>query len=48
MDIFSKLRRNIINEGSVYKIKDLFGGLIKENQTTLLDDPEFMTSQLKL
>ena len=51
MDIFSKLRRNIINEGSVYKIKDLFGDLIKENQTTLLDDPEFYdisTKTLKL
>lgn len=51
MDIFSKLRRNIINEGNVYKVKDLFGGLIKENQTTLLDDPEFYdisTKTLKL
>lgn len=53
MNIYSKLRRNIINEGEVYKIKNLFGSLIKENknQATLLDDPEFYdisTKTLKL
>ena len=51
MNVFSKLRRNIINEDGVYKIKDLFGDLIKENQTTLLDNPEFYdisTKTLKL
>lgn len=49
--IYSKLRRNIIESGGVYKIKDLFGGVIKENQTSLLDDPEFYdinTKTLKL
>ena len=49
--IYSKLRRNIVESGGVYKIKDLFGGVIKENQTTLLNDPEFYdisTKTLKL
>ena len=51
MNIFSRLRRNIINEGNVYKIEELFGDLINENQTTLLDNPEFYdisTKTLKL
>jgi hypothetical protein len=41
-NIYSFFRRNIINEGDVYNVKDLFGGLIKEegNQITI-DDPEF-------
>ena len=49
--IYSKLRRNIVESGGVYKIKDLIGDVIKENQTTLLDDPEFYdisTKTLKL
>jgi hypothetical protein len=49
--IYSKLRRNIVESGGVYKIKDLLGDVIKENQTTLLDDPEFYdisTKTLKL
>ena len=53
MSFYSKLRRNIIESGGVYKVKDLFGGVIKEdsNQTTLLDDPRFYdisTKTLKL
>lgn len=49
MNIYSKLRRNIINEGEVYKIKNLFGNLIKENenQVTLLDNPEFYDIETK-
>ena len=43
MKILSRLRRNIIEEGNIYNVKDLFGGLVKENegQQTLLDNPEF-------
>jgi len=52
MSIYSKLRRNIVESGGVYKIKDLFG-VIKEDsaQLSLLDDPEFYdisTKTLKL
>ena len=53
MKILSRLRRNIIEEGNIYNVKDLFGGLVKENegQQTLLDNPEFYdikTKTLKL
>jgi hypothetical protein len=53
MGIYSNLRRNIVESGGVYKIKDLFGGFILENQDqlSLLDDPEFYdisTKTLKL
>ena len=47
-NIYSFFRRNIINEGDVYNVKDLFGGLIKEegNQITI-DDPEFYDMETK-
>ena len=51
MDVLSKIRRTIIEVGGVYKIKTILGDLIKEEQMTLLDDPEFYdvnTKTLKL
>lgn len=51
MSIFSKIRRNIILEGNVYKADDLFGNLIKENEKPKIDNPEFYdveTRALKL
>jgi hypothetical protein len=52
MSIYSKLRRTIVSEGQVYKINDLFGGVLKEeNIPPSIDNPEFYdvsTHTLKL
>lgn len=42
MDFFSKLRRNIITEGSVYNVKDLF-----EGDTPEIDNPDFYDLETK-
>jgi uncharacterized protein (DUF1697 family) len=49
MKIFSRLRRNIIEEGSIYNVKELFGVLVGENevQQTLLDNPKFYDIETK-
>lgn len=47
-NINSFFRRNIINEGDVYNVKDLFGGLIKEEENQItIDDPEFYDMETK-
>jgi hypothetical protein len=51
MNFFSKIRRNIVTEGGVYKVSNLFGTLVKENETPEIDNPEFYditTKTLKL
>ena len=51
MDILSKIRRTIVESGSVYKAKDLFTYLVTENETPEIDNPEFYdvsTKELKL
>jgi len=45
MNFFSKLRRNIITEGSVYNVKDLFE--VNENDTPQIDDPKFYDLETK-
>ena len=51
MNIFSKIRRTIITEGSVYKISDLFDGLVRETEEPEIDNPKYYdieTRTLKL
>jgi len=52
MSIYSKLRRTIVSEGQIYKINDLFGNILKEENTPPpIDNPEFYdvsTHTLKL
>lgn len=47
MNIFSKIRRNVITEGNVYKISDLFGDLITESVDTKINDSEFYAVETK-
>ena len=52
MNIFSKLRRTIVTEGGVYNVNDLFGSLLREENTPPeIYNPEFYdieTHTLKL
>ena len=42
MDIYSNLRRNIILEGNIYSVKELFSGFITEDlSNTEIDNPQF-------
>jgi hypothetical protein len=45
MDFFSKLRRNIITEGSVYNVKDLFEEV--EGDAPEIDNPDFYDLETK-
>ena len=48
MNIHSNLRRNVVLEGNVYKIKDLFNGLIEEEfYKPKIDNPEFYNVKTK-
>jgi hypothetical protein len=48
MNIFSKLRRNVIKENNIYKIKDIFGDLLNEGVGQPdIDNPEFYDIQTK-
>ena len=48
MNIHSNSRRNVVLEGNVYKIKDLFNGLIEEEfYKPKIDNPEFYNVKTK-
>jgi len=48
MCIYSNLRRNIIKEGGVYNVKDIFSETIKEDtETQQIDNPEFYDIETK-
>jgi hypothetical protein len=48
MNLYSKLRRNIIEENGVYKVKDLFGDIIKEGVfEPEIDNPRFYDIQTR-